>query len=222
VSTYVLMRILESAPKRYERGMRLLTFGRIDRAYASVARRIGSGQRVLDIGCGTGALTRRIAQRGAAVKGIDVNPEMLAIARRRLGEESVDGLAELAEEGVAELDAEPDASYDAVVSGLCFAELSEDELAFTLAQVTRILKRGGRLFVADEVRPRHFAARVLNAFIRIPLVVVTYLLTQQTTHAVQDLPAAMSAAGLRVVSETRSALGTFGVFMADKPEASAL
>ncbi|HUW96689.1 MAG TPA: class I SAM-dependent methyltransferase, partial [Anaerolineae bacterium] len=37
MSTYVLMRILESAPSRYDRGLRILTLGRLDRAYDRLA-----------------------------------------------------------------------------------------------------------------------------------------------------------------------------------------
>jgi demethylmenaquinone methyltransferase/2-methoxy-6-polyprenyl-1,4-benzoquinol methylase len=217
MSTYVLMRILESAPHRYERGMRLLTFGAIDRAYDALAGLVEPGQRVIDIGCGTGSLTRRVAARGAVVKGIDVNPEMLAIARGRIADEGMDTTVELVEAGVAELDVEPDDAYDAVVTGLCFSELSGDELRFTLAQVARMLRPGGQLLVADEVRPRRSVFRVINAFVRLPLACVTYVLTQQTTRAVRDLPVAIEEAGLRLVSETRSALGTFGVFVAAKP-----
>jgi demethylmenaquinone methyltransferase/2-methoxy-6-polyprenyl-1,4-benzoquinol methylase len=217
MSTYVLMRILESAPHRYERGMRLLTFGRIDRAYDELASLVEPGQRVIDIGCGTGALTRRVATRGAVVKGIDVNVEMLAIARRRVVDEGLDATVELVEAGVAELDAEPDDAYDAVVSGMCFSELSDDELRYALAEVARILRPGGRLLVADEVRPRRGLFRFFNAFVRFPLVCITYALTQQTTRALCDLPAAIEIAGLSLESETRRALGTFGVFIADKP-----
>ncbi|MFP5328674.1 MAG: class I SAM-dependent methyltransferase [Alphaproteobacteria bacterium] len=41
------------------------------------------GERILDIGCGDGTLTRRIAERGAEVVGIDSSPEMVAAARAK-------------------------------------------------------------------------------------------------------------------------------------------
>ena len=139
MSTYVLMRILESAPSRYDLGIGLLTLGRLGAAYDRLASHVGPGQRVLDLGCGTGALALRAARGGAAVKGIDVNPQMLEIAERRAREASLADRVELREMGVAELEAEPADSYDAVMSGLCFSELSQDELRYTLQHVRRIL-----------------------------------------------------------------------------------
>jgi ubiquinone/menaquinone biosynthesis C-methylase UbiE len=217
MSTYVLMRILESAPQRYDLGIRLLTFGRAERAYDRLSERIGPGQRVLDLGCGTGALAVRAARRGGIVKGIDINPEMLAIARQRVKDEHLEGRVELAEQGIAELDQEDGQSYDAVTSGLCFSELSEDELAYTLDQVARVLKPGGLLLVADEVRPRHLITRALRSLLRAPLALITYLITQQTSHAVRALPEGLAAAGLSLVSTTQSALGSFGVYVAQRP-----
>lgn len=216
MSTYVLMRVLESAPRRYDLGIRLLTLGRIERAYDRLAEHIEPGRRVLDLGCGTGALTVRVARRGASVKGIDINPEMLAIARERVGEERLEDRVELAERGVAELDEEEEQSYDAVTSGLCFSELGEDELRYTLDQAARVLKPGGLLLVADEVRPRHLATSALYSLLRAPLTALTYLITQQTSHAVRALPEELAAAGFSLVSSSRSALGSFGVYVAQK------
>jgi ubiquinone/menaquinone biosynthesis C-methylase UbiE len=217
MSTYVLMRVLESAPRRYDLGIRLLTFGRVERAYDRIASQVEPGERVLDVGCGTGALAIRAARRGAIVKGIDVNPEMLAIAREKARQEHLEEKIELEEKGVAELDAEKPEAFDKVTSGLCFSELSRDELAYTLDQVARILKPGGLLLVADEIRPGNLAARAVHSLARAPLAALAYLVTQQTTHALGGLPERLAAAGLSLVSATTSGLGSFGVFVARKP-----
>jgi ubiquinone/menaquinone biosynthesis C-methylase UbiE len=217
MSTYVLMRILESAPSRYERGIRLLTLGSVERVYDRLAGHIERGQRVLDLGCGTGALALRAARRGAHVKGIDVNAEMLAIAAQHTREAGLEKRVELAEMGVAELDREKPESYDAVTSGLCFSELSDDEIAYTLEQVMRILKPGGLLLVADEVKARGLAARIIRALVRAPLAALTYIVTQQTTHPIADLPGKLAGAGLQVISARSSGLRDFVEIVARRP-----
>ena len=59
--TFVLMKILESAPERYDAGIWLLTLGAITKSYDRLAKNIHPGQHVLDLGCGTGALAIRAA-----------------------------------------------------------------------------------------------------------------------------------------------------------------
>jgi len=200
MNIYVLMKILESAPTRYDRGIRLLTLGRLDKVYVNLTSRIKKGQRVLDIGCGTGALTLITARKGAEVKGIDVNPQMLEIAKKRALKANLIENIEFCEMGVAELGSEDSESYDSIVSGLCFSELTEDELIYTLKEVKRILKPGGALLIADEVRSKSLPKRILNLMIRIPLVIITYILTQTTTRAVKKLPEKIKESGLIIDS----------------------
>jgi len=218
MSTYVLMKILESAPGRYDRGIRLLTLGKLDNAYDRLVSRIGEGQRVLDIGCGTGALALRAAGKGAHVKAIDVNPQMMEIARGRAIEAGLDQRIEFCEMGVAELEREEVQGYDAVMSGLCFSELTRDEVIYALRQAMRMLKPGGLLLIADEVRPESVFKRILSVLLRFPLVVITYIITQTTTHAIRNLPGHVKEAGFQIESLNLTLLDTFIVVEARKPK----
>src|ERR1700677_5084212 len=65
------------------------------------------GERILDLGCGDGQLTLRIANSGASVVGIDASPEMVAAAQAR---------AVKADNGPAEKLPYPDHAFDAVFS----------------------------------------------------------------------------------------------------------
>jgi demethylmenaquinone methyltransferase/2-methoxy-6-polyprenyl-1,4-benzoquinol methylase len=212
------MKILESAPGRYDWGIRLLTLGRLNRRYDRLVEPIHSGDLVLDIGCGTGALSLRAARKGARVKGIDLNPEMLEIARKRTTEEGLEDQVTYAELGVAELDQEPTGKYDAAVSGLCFSELSPDEIQFTLRTLRSLLKPGGLLLIADEIRPTSTLKRLLSALLRAPLVALTYLITQTTTKAVRGLPELVKAEGFKIRNIRLTRLGNFMELTAVNPE----
>ena len=217
MSTYVLMRILESAPARYDKGLRILTMGKVDAAYDRLTSRVQAGQMVLDLGCGTGALALRAAHKGAKAKGIDVNPQMLEIARHRAEEANLTHNVEFSQQGVAELGSEEPQSYDVIMSGLCFSELSEDEVTYTLQEVGRILKPGGLLLLADEVRPERLGKRVLHGLTRFPLSIVAYLVAQTTTRAVRDLPQKIEEAGLLVESVRLNTMESFLELVARKP-----
>lgn len=216
MSTYIFMKVLESAPSRYDKGIRLLTFGRVEKAYDRLTSNIKKGQLVLDLGCGTGSLTIRAAQQGAQVKGIDVNPQMLEIAQKRVNDVNLAAKVSLCEMGVGELEGEESEGYDVVMSGLCLSELSEDELVYALNEVKRLLKPGGLLLIADEVRGKGVAKRLANWLIRFPLVIITYLLTQTTTRAVKDLPKKIEKAGLKIESLRLSNMESFIELVAKK------
>ncbi|HEX2038461.1 MAG TPA: methyltransferase domain-containing protein [Acidimicrobiales bacterium] len=105
------------------------------------------GERVLDVGCGNGALCLAIAPRVApngSVRGLDLSGPMLANARRRAERAGLDNV-EL-EKGDAQVAPLPDASFDAAVSrfGVMFFE---DPVA-AFANVGRALRPGGRLVFA--------------------------------------------------------------------------
>jgi ubiquinone/menaquinone biosynthesis C-methylase UbiE len=219
MSTFVLMRLLESAPRRYDLGIRLLSLGRNERMHEQMAEQVEAGERLLDIGCGTGSLALRCARRGARVTGIDISPQMLDVARRKVAAAGLTDELELREMSALDLDeAFPEKSFDVIMSSLVFSELSEDEQRFVLRQCRRLLTDGGRLLVADEVAPRSWPLRLLSRALRLPLVVLTYILTQTTTRAVAGLEEKIAGAGFAIRSAERSLLGGLELVVAAKNE----
>jgi trans-aconitate methyltransferase len=95
------------------------------------------GETILDLGCGDGQLTKRIAATGATVCGVDSSPEMVA-ATRALGIQ--------AEVASAEALPHADASFNAVFSNAALHWVRGQDAM--MAEVHRVLKPGGR-FVAE-------------------------------------------------------------------------
>ena len=181
------MKILESAPYRYDKGIKILTLGKIDKAYDRLVECIKKDNRVLDIGCGTGMLSLRAALKGAIVTGIDINPEMLEIANKRINELESKDRIKFVEMGVAELDRFENEYFDVIMSGLCFSELGDDEISFTLKQIKRLLPKEGYFLLVDEIRSKSIIKRIVHLLLRIPLVIITYILTQTTSRALKNI-----------------------------------
>jgi ubiquinone/menaquinone biosynthesis C-methylase UbiE len=216
--SYVFMKVLESAPRRYDVGIRLLSLGRISKVHRQMAEKgISEGSRVLDIGCGTGSLAIACARRGAQVTGIDISPQMLDIARRKVEQAGLTDSITLLQMSAIELDERFESeSFDTIMSSLTFSELSDDEQRFVLRQCQRLLKNGGRLVVADETVPPSWPKRLLHLLVRLPLAAVTYLLTQTTTRAVAKLESKIADAGFEIQWANTSLLGDFKIIGAIK------
>lgn len=220
--SYVYMKVLESAPERYDRGMRLLTVGRLQQVHQDIVARIQPGAWVLDVGCGTGALAVLLARKGAQVTGIDISPPMLSQATQRVDGEGLADRVELKEMGAVDLDtAFLDGSFDTVVSTLVFSELSDDEIDYALAECRRILKPTGQLFIADEVLPDSTLGRLGTFLFRLPFALTAFALTQNTTHRVAGLGDRIAQAGFQVVDRRRYLAGTLQLFVAEKAETDA-
>jgi ubiquinone/menaquinone biosynthesis C-methylase UbiE len=215
--SYVYMKVLESAPERYERGMCLLTLGRLSRMYDDIAARLLPGDRVLDLGCGTGALAVQLARQGCQVTGVDISRSMLTQAIRRVRQAGFEDQVALQELGAVDLDsAFEDGSFDAVVSTLVFSELSDDEIRYTLAECRRVLKSRGQLLIADEVLPGSVLGRAFTFLFRLPFLLVAFVLTQNTTHRVAGLGKRVEEAGLRILEVGSYLAGTLQLLVAEK------
>ena len=106
------------------------------------------GQRLLEIGCGTGNLAIMVARLhpGADVTGIDPDPRALARARRKAARR---GTPVHWDRGFAQDLPYPDAAFDRVLSSLMLHHLDADGRVAALREVRRVLRPGGTLHVVD-------------------------------------------------------------------------
>lgn len=137
----------------YDWGCRAVGLGRNFRDQTLRHAALMPGERALDVGCGTGVLTRMAAQAvgpSGHAAGIDPAPRMIGVAR-----ENAARTGSQAEFKLAAIERLPfeDGSFDVVLSSLMLHHLPPDLKQEGLAEVSRVLKPGGRLVAVDIDRP---------------------------------------------------------------------
>ena len=176
---------------------------------------INSGDTVLDVGCGTGTLLQSIAASapGARVTGLDADPAVLRIARRKLAES--DTPCEWIRGQSTKMDL-PDATFDHVVSSLFCHHLRPGDKQATIAEIFRVLRPRGSIHIADWGRPTGSLQRL--AYYQIQLLdgfaTTTEHLSGRLTERLQD-------GGFESVEETgclRTMFGTLRFIRGVKPD----
>jgi SAM-dependent methyltransferase len=167
----------------------------------------GAGERALDVGCGTGAMTRSVARRvaGGTAEGVDISAPLVARARAKAQAEGVGNVSFTVAD--AQVHDFPPASVDVAVSRFGVMFFADPVAAF--ANIGRALAPGGRLAFAcwqDEAA---------NDWLRIPAEV----LAEHVGHT-EPVPGAPGAVSLADPEQVRAMLGAAGftrVALADAP-----
>ena len=141
-----------SAPL-YDLGCAAVGLGRRFRQQTLRHAALETGERVLDVGCGTGVLTRLAADivgPSGSVIGIDPSPPMIRVAHRHAVQTNSRAVFQL---GVIEALAFEDGCFDVVLSSLMLHHLPTDLKHQALREIMRVLRPGGRLLLVDVDRP---------------------------------------------------------------------
>jgi demethylmenaquinone methyltransferase/2-methoxy-6-polyprenyl-1,4-benzoquinol methylase len=151
----------------YDRYAALLSFGQDPRwrRFLVSCVEAGPGDTVLDVATGTGAVARElIRQKACRVVGVDVSPEMLAEARRRLGPD-----VRLVEASAERLPF-ADESFD----GLTFTYLLRyvEDAPTTLRELARVVRPGGSVASLEFALPRGLWRPLWELYVRTLLPVV--------------------------------------------------
>src|SRR5690606_3679172 len=121
---------------------------------------LAPGERVLDVGCGTGTLAIEIRKRVGSegvVHGIDASPEMVTLAKEkaRTRQLQIDFQVAAAQQLPFE-----DGAFDAVLCTMLMHHLPRDQRADAIAEMFRVLAPGGRVLIVDLSREGGLLARM--------------------------------------------------------------
>lgn len=176
---YVLMKMFEESPRKYDQWMQLLTLRRLEEIRKEIAASAAQSARVLEIGCGPGALAALLAEHGANVVAIDTSEEMLRVAGENLEKNGLASHAEFIKLSALEIeDRFRGETFHQVISILVLSELTDDETDCVLRQCQGLLAPSGKLLVVDEVEPKTFFRRWFFRALRYPVRLVTFLALQ--------------------------------------------
>ena len=172
------------------------------------------GERILDLGCGTGTLAIAIARKaaGAEIHGIDADPVVIERAKVKQIRAAV---TVNWRQGFAQSLPFIDGFFDAAVSSLFFHHLRRADKVAALAEVARVMRPGGRLFIADWGQPASSSARARFLIVR---ALDGFETTRDSVEGL--LPQLIAEAGfssITLVREFATPLGTLAIHRAGYP-----
>ena len=171
------------------------------------------GQRVLDLGCGTGTLAIEMARRcpGLQLFGVDGDAEVLAKAEQKATQAGVEITWQL---GLATRLPYPDASFDRAVSTLFFHHLAVEDKVSAARELHRVLRPGGQLHVADWGPPTSRLQRLL--FLPVQWLDGFANTTPQLAGGLTDAFRRAGFEGVQVSRRIPTPLGTMALHRADR------
>jgi ubiquinone/menaquinone biosynthesis C-methylase UbiE len=167
--------------------------------------------RVLDLGCGTGVLTRMIADQlnaeaGGVSLGIDAAAKMIAVARKKRVSATCGFEVAAAEDLPFE-----NASFDAVVSSLFFHHVPLDLKEKSLSEAYQVLRPYGRLVIADMHTPTTWMGALVSHVSR------WFFMQPQIGENIRGvLPPLISQAGFGSPRHVSTYFGYIALFMSRK------
>ncbi len=194
---------MERMVNSYDLYMKRITLGRENalRLMTVDLAQVKQGDCVLEIGCATGSLSlaaKRQAGKEGSVFGIDIIPGMIEVSRKKAKEAKLDVTFQL---GNIEDIPFPAEYFDVVMCSFMIFHMSEKVRSKGIAEIFRVLKRGGTLLVLDLALP---ANPVSGRIVKI-------LLGFMLKHDLKELKPIMESSGFSQIEISQAKFRVFGL-----------
>ncbi|MCP4762454.1 MAG: methyltransferase domain-containing protein, partial [archaeon] len=158
----IYMKKLEEEPSSYENEFTKLTKGVNIKIHDWVLERIQPDQDILEIGCGPGVLSFKLAKNGNQVIAIDQNPKMIKTAKHQLAKEKHlklsfkvgNVLDQSFKDNLIENEVEKTKKFNVIISTFMLTELRPFEQQIFLRNIWNKLEQNGKIYLAAEFEPK--------------------------------------------------------------------
>jgi ubiquinone/menaquinone biosynthesis C-methylase UbiE len=196
----------------YDPLVKLMTMGRTNamRQRTADLAHIQTGDKVLDVGCGTGDLTMAAKERAGSsgqVMGIDPSPEMIAVARQKA---EAKGRAIDYRIGVIEALPFAENSFDVVLSSFMMHHLPDHLKTEGLTEIQRVLRPNGHLLIVDFRPPDSLYSKFF----------LTLFLHGGMQSGLTDLPAKVEMSGFHNIRSGKLNMLAIGYLSAQANKAT--
>lgn len=214
---YAWMLFVETAPERYDIGMKVMTLGRLDKIKDIIAGKIKPGEKILDIGCGTGTLAVKCMKKGAFVTGLDSSQAMLDQAMKNAKASGLEDKIALIKDSATQIDKHfTEETFDIIIATCSLGEFPKSYLEYIFSIANKVLKKGGKLIIADEMQPEGKLSRLFYNIIMGIVWIPQFLIVRRVAYPIKGLSEIIERSGAKVTDRTKLSLTKLEILFAEK------
>lgn len=201
----------------YDLIFNIISLGQIPRTKKWILKKISSGEKILEIGCGSGWLTCQCAIKGATVVAIDTSDRMLDLAKKKSKKKSVyeniqfikmDFLNQFKPDKIKTV-------FDKIIFCYFLDIFPSDPMVCKLIKNAQsLLKSNGQIIIADELIVENLVLKKMISIIRIPIFKFLEITTKSTYPKIHDYYKLLKKSGFQQIEIKKSQLGYLGVLVA--------
>lgn len=209
----------DKVSRYYDPIFNIISLGNIPKVKKWILKKINVGDKLLEIGCGSGWLTCQCATKGATVVAIDTSDKMLDLAKKRAKKKSVyDNIQFIKMDFLNQFN--PNIIkmiFDKII--FCFfLDIFPDEsmVCDLIKNAQYLLKPDGQIIIADELIIENSVVKKMVDFIRRPVFKFLEITTNATYPEIHDYIKLLRKSGFEEIEIKKSLFGYLGVLIASQ------